>query len=152
MDPEALKIPTVAEVLRLYDNYDPKTQNLKEIHFVRALLNSTNLISGAMRLLADKGFVRKEIFEHYEYYANKDTLLTIWFQRYPREVGNIGSSGYDHVFLAHNWIYFNANEVANRTNYLGYIKKIDLGNVSKILLREEINFRRGLKLNVKKIH
>jgi poly(U)-specific endoribonuclease len=58
---------------------------------------------------------------------------------YSRGGGRIGSSGFEHVFLTeikkgqvsglHNWIYFNDAEKKNEANYLGYMKKIDLGNV-----------------------
>lgn len=59
---------------------------------------------------------------------------------YSRGGGRIGSSGFEHVFLAeiknnqlsglHNWLYFNMQELTNKVNYLGYMKKIDLENVS----------------------
>lgn len=61
---------------------------------------------------------------------------------YSRGQGRIGSSGFEHVFLAelknnqvsglHNWLYFNEEEKNRRANYLGYMKKIDLGNVSYV--------------------
>lgn len=95
-------------------------------------------MSAAMRFLADKGFVRKD------YYEYKDTLRKIWFDLFSRGQGKIGSSGFEHVFMAetkqtdsantevlglHNWIYFNAEESKNHADYLGYIKKVDIGNV-----------------------
>lgn len=96
---------------------------------------STNVMSAAMRFLADKGYIKKD------YYDYKDTLRTLWFNLYSRGDGKIGSTGFEHVFLTelklgtevsglHNWIYFNAEEVKKRLDYLGYIKKIDLGDVS----------------------
>lgn len=63
---------------------------------------------------------------------------------YSRGSGRIGSSGFEHVFLAeiknghvsglHNWIYFNEEEKKNFANYLGYMKKLDLGGVSCFLV------------------
>lgn len=72
--------------------------------------------------------------------THKELLKTIWFGMYSRGQGKIGSSGFEHVFLSevrdgaviglHNWIYF-ADEEKNRDlDYKGWMKKIDLGNVS----------------------
>lgn len=57
---------------------------------------------------------------------------------YSRGQGKIGSSGFEHVFLAeiknfdisglHNWLYFHDAEAKNEANYLGYLKKIELKN------------------------
>lgn len=100
-----------------------------------------------MRFLADKGFVRQD------YYEYKDTLRRIWFNLFSRGQGKIGSTGFEHVFMAetkqvdagtevlglHNWIYFNVEEIKKRVDYLGYIKKIDLGNVSNFFTKLLIN-------------
>lgn len=69
----------------------------------------------------------------------KDLLRQLWFYMYSRGGGKIGSSGFEHIFLAeiknnqvsglHNWVYFNEEESQGRANYLGYMKKIDLGEV-----------------------
>lgn len=98
-------------------------------------------MSAAMRFLANKGFVRQD------YYEYKDMLRRIWFNLFSRGQGKIGSTGFEHVFMTetrredsgstevlglHNWIYFNAEETKRRVDYLGYIKKIDLGSVSNL--------------------
>lgn len=67
-------------------------------------------------------------------------LRLIWFNMYSRGQGKIGSSGFEHVFLGelknnqvsglHNWVYFGEEEKKHEINYLGYMKKIDLGGVS----------------------
>lgn len=69
----------------------------------------------------------------------KDLLRTIWFNMYSRGGGKIGSSAMEHIFLAeikdgrvsglHNWLYFFDEEKKRSANYLGYMKKLDLGNV-----------------------
>lgn len=143
VSPEALQIPTVQKVLALFNNYEADTrtneyvspaERAEEALLVDTFL-STNVMSAAMRFLADKGFIRKD------YYEYKDALRRLWFSLFSRGDGKIGSSGFEHVFLhelklgtevigLHNWIYYNAEEVAQRANYLGYIKKIDLGDVS----------------------
>lgn len=92
-------------------------------------------MSYAMRFLSDKGLVRKD------YYEYKDLLRRMWFNLFSRGEGKIGSSGFEHVFMTelklgtevsglHNWIYFNAEELKRRADYLGYIRKVDLGDVS----------------------
>lgn len=95
-------------------------------------------MSAAMRFLADKGYVRQD------YYEYKDLLRRLWFDLFSRGKGKIGSSGFEHVFMAetkqvdsgtevlglHNWIFFNTEETKRHIDYLGYIKKADLGNVS----------------------
>ncbi|XP_012220789.1 endoribonuclease CG2145 [Linepithema humile] len=146
---EALQIPTIQRVLSIFDNYQLDTrmneyinpnQRQEESLLVDTFL-STNIMSAAMRFLADKGFVRKD------YYEYKDTLRKIWFDLFSRGQGKIGSTGFEHVFMAetkqmdtnteilglHNWIYFNAEESRNHANYLGYIKKVDIGNKGSII-------------------
>lgn len=76
----------------------------------------------------------------------KDKLYELWFTPYPRGSGHISSSGFEHVFAAeiknrqisglHNWIYFHEEEAKNNANYLGYLHKIDLGDVSISIPRE----------------
>jgi len=143
---EAFQIPTIQRTLSIFDNYQLDThtneyispaQRQEESLLIDTFL-STNVMSAAMRFLADKGFIRKD------YYEYKDRLRMIWFNLFSRGKGKIGSTGFEHVFMAetkqvdsnievlglHNWIYFNAEEVKGRADYLSYIKKIDLGNVS----------------------
>ena len=141
--PEALQIPTIQKVLSIYDNYQLDTRNneyispaqRQEESLLIDTFLSTNVMSYAMRFLADKGLVRKD------YYEYKDLLRKIWFNLFSRGDGKIGSSGFEHVFMTelklgtevsglHNWIYFNAEEVKKRADYLGYVKKVDLGDVN----------------------
>lgn len=87
-----------------------------------------------MSFLQQKGVVTADPQTHREF------LRTIWFGLYSRGMGKIGSSGFEHVFVSevkngtvmglHNWIFLSQEEKAERLNYLGWLKKIDLGNVS----------------------
>jgi poly(U)-specific endoribonuclease len=72
--------------------------------------------------------------------AQKDLLKQIWFNMYSRGGGKIGSSAFEHVFLGelkrgeisgmHNWIFFGTEEAQKKADYLGYIRKLELGGVS----------------------
>ena len=136
-------------MISIYDNYQPDTnvnehisplQRQEESLLVDTFL-STNVMSAAMRFLADKGQVRKD------YYDYKDTLRKLWFNLFSRGQGKIGSSGFEHVFMAelknvptgtevvglHNWIFFSKEETTGKVNYSGYLKKVDLGNKASIV-------------------
>lgn len=128
-------------MMKLYDNYvlqsnvaEQYTQQEKNEE--EQLLNtviSTPVMQHTRRFLMDKGRIGSDLEEF------KATLREIWFETYARGGGRIGSSGFEHVFLAeikknqvsglHNWLYFYEEEKKNQANYLGYLKKIDLGNV-----------------------
>lgn len=147
--PEVWEIPTIQKVRTIFDNYQLDTtvneyispaKRTEESLLVDTFL-STNVMSAAMRFLADKGYIRKD------YYVYKDTLRLLWFNLFSRGDGKIGSAGFEHVFLTelkpngqtkevlglHNWIFFSNEEAQSRANYLGYIKKLDLGNKASIV-------------------
>ncbi|XP_076752183.1 uncharacterized protein LOC143424169 [Xylocopa sonorina] len=146
---QAYQGPTISKVITIYDNYKPETnvnehisplQRQEESLLVDTFL-STNVMSAAMRFLADKGKIQKD------YYEYKDTLRKIWFNLFSRGQGKIGSSGFEHVFMAelktvptgtevvglHNWIYYSKEEVSGKADYNGYLKKVDLGDKASIL-------------------
>lgn len=70
----------------------------------------------------------------------KNLLREIWFNMYSRQRGQLGSSGFEHVFLGelknnqvsgfHNWLFFSEEEMKGGVDYLGYMKKVDLNDVS----------------------
>lgn len=92
-----------------------------------------------MSFLQQKGIVTLDPATH------KDLLKTLWFGMYSRGLGKISSSGFEHVFMSeikdgsviglHNWIYFSEEEKENDLDYKGWLKKIDLGNVSNMTSR-----------------
>lgn len=68
-------------------------------------------------------------------------IKEIWFEFYPRNKNTfMTSSGFEHVFLSeikkgkiiglHNWIYFAEAEKRGQLNYKGWMKVVDLGEVS----------------------
>ena len=140
--PEAYEIPTVKAVLALHDNYelDVKTKETvtsEERREENELLDAfiaTDVMKTTMKFLADKGYVPDDEYEF------KDTLKRVWFSQFKRIDGDASSSGFETVFLAekfdseiiglHDWIYFAKQEEAKKLDYLGYIKKLDLGSVS----------------------
>jgi poly(U)-specific endoribonuclease len=136
--------PTLQLIRKLYDNYDIKSthaeiilseRNIEENTFINSLLNTEIMIS-AMDFLANKGYFKKDLntYEH--------ILKKIWFGLYSRSNHTkVGSSGFEHVFLLeenknkrivglHNWIFFATEECNKHANYLGYINKKELGDVS----------------------
>lgn len=132
-------IPTVEKMRALYNNYELDTsvnehatalEKNEESDFIDELLK-TNVMRALMQFLQQKGVVTSDPKTH------KELLKTIWFTMYSRGQGRIGSSGFEHVFLAenknntvvglHNWIYLYEQEKAGHVDYKGWIKKLDLG-------------------------
>lgn len=149
VNPEAYQGSTIQRVISIYDNYKPETnvnehisplQRQEESLLVDTFL-STNVMSAAMRFLADKEKIKKD------YYEYKDTLRKLWFNLFSRGQGKIGSSGFEHVFMAelkktdantevvglHNWIYYSKEESNGKADYNGYLKKVDLGDNASIV-------------------
>ncbi|XP_031847829.2 uncharacterized protein LOC116433652 [Nomia melanderi] len=149
VSPDAYQGTTVQRVISIYDNYQPDTnvnehisplQRQEESLLVDTFL-STNVMSAAMRFLADKERIRKD------YYEYKESLRKIWFNLFSRGQGKIGSSGFEHVFMAelknaatgtevvglHNWIYYSKEEASGKADYNGYLKKVDLGDKASIV-------------------
>ena len=138
------EIPTIKLMRKLYDNYDLNSlhaeiitpeEDLEENDFIDGLLN-TNIMIHSMDFLASKGFFSKNLTVY------KNILKKIWFHPYSRSNHTeLSSSGFEHVFLVekkrgnhitglHNWIFFATQEYDNKADYLGYISKENLANVS----------------------
>lgn len=106
----------------------------EEEEFLNAIL-ATPVMEHTKRFLSERGLAVRDSG------AFKNTLREIWFGLYPRGGGRISSSGFEHVFLSeikngdvsglHNWLYFSDQEAKGRADYLGYMKKVDLGGVRK---------------------
>ncbi|KAJ8925253.1 hypothetical protein NQ315_009081, partial [Exocentrus adspersus] len=145
IDNKAYSIPSIEKLMLLYNNYILEA-NQNEVYTAQEKIEENNLLDTILstpvmqhtrNFLIRKGKIGKDPKEF------KDLLRAIWFGMYSRGKGRIGSSGFEHVFLAelkegqvsglHNWLYFNEEEKSHRANYLGYMKKIDLGNKGSIL-------------------
>ncbi|XP_018579291.1 poly(U)-specific endoribonuclease homolog isoform X2 [Anoplophora glabripennis] len=145
IDSKAYSIPSIEKLMLLYNNYILESnqnevytaQEKNEENDLLDTILSTPVMQHTRNFLIKKGKLGKDPKEF------KDLLRAIWFGMYSRGQGRIGSSGFEHVFLAelknsqvsglHNWVYFNEEEKNKRANYLGYMKKIDLGNKGSIL-------------------
>ncbi|XP_066154839.1 endoribonuclease CG2145-like isoform X3 [Euwallacea fornicatus] len=145
IDDQAFQTSSVATLVLLYNNYFLEAEQnevytgqerIEENNFLDSML-VTPVMQHTRNFLNQKGKIGKDPKEF------RDLLRQIWFFMYSRGKGRIGSSGFEHVFLAeiknnqvsglHNWVYFNAEESRGKANYLGYMKKIDLGEKGVIL-------------------
>lgn len=142
---EAWNIPTIQKFMPLLDNYErdtlineyvtPQERN-EENEFMDAIM-STSVIRHLMNFLKDKGYVTPDPRQQ------RDFLKQLWFGLYSRGKGKISSSGFEHVFVSevrngdilglHNWIYFAKEELANRINYLGYLKYVQLNDKGAVV-------------------
>uniref|UniRef100_A0A1B6CSC7 EndoU domain-containing protein n=1 Tax=Clastoptera arizonana TaxID=38151 RepID=A0A1B6CSC7_9HEMI len=147
IDNEIKKVPTVAKLIALYDNYDPDTshsevvttsEKKEESDFLDAVLN-TSVLAFTNTFLRSKGYTNGTKAEM------KDLLYKIWFTIYSRGQKKLGSSAFEHVFMGeikreevsgfHNWIYFGHEEDNKHVNYLGYMKILQFqgnGGIMKI--------------------
>ncbi|KAG5879111.1 hypothetical protein JTB14_031659 [Gonioctena quinquepunctata] len=142
---DAYSIPSISKLILLYNNYILEV-NQNEVYTAQEkaeendLLDtilSTPVMQHARNFLIEKGKLGRDPKDF------KDLLRLIWFNMYSRGGGRIGSSGFEHIFLAelknsqvsglHNWVYFREEEKKNNANYLGYLKKLDLGNKGAIV-------------------
>ncbi|XP_066259522.1 endoribonuclease CG2145-like isoform X2 [Euwallacea similis] len=145
IDDQAFQISSVGTLVLLYNNYFLEAEQnevytgqerIEENNFLDSMLG-TPVMQYTRNFLIQKGKLGKDPKEF------RDLLRQIWFFMYSRGKGRIGSSGFEHVFLSeiknnmvsglHNWVYFNAEESRGKANYLGYMKKIDLGEKGVIL-------------------
>jgi len=154
----AYQIPSIEKLILLYNNYFVEASQ-NEVYSGQERIEENNLLDVMLTTpvmqFARSFLVRKGAFPTVKTASNwnlvfagligkdpkefKDLLRQLWFYMYSRGGGKIGSSGFEHIFLAeiknnqvsglHNWVYFNEEETQGRANYLGYMKKIDLGEV-----------------------
>lgn len=146
VDEEKLnQVATVEKMKALFNNYEIDTsvnehstalEKNEENDFIDEMLK-TNVMRTLMQYLQTKEVVTSDPKTH------KDLLKTIWFTMYSRGQGRIGSSGFEHVFLAenknntiigmHNWIYMYEMEKSGHVDYKGWIKKVDMGTKGTVV-------------------
>lgn len=69
-------------------------------------------------------------------------LQELWFTPYSRGNGIMGSSSFEHVFMAelrdrkvlgmHNWLYFAEQEQQGHVDYKGWLNRVETGRVRSI--------------------
>lgn len=74
-----------------------------------------------------------------DYDAQLKLLQELWFTPYSRGKGIVGSSSFEHVFMAelrgetvlgmHNWLYFAEQEQQGHVDYKGWISRAETGRV-----------------------
>ncbi|XP_013102425.2 endoribonuclease CG2145 [Stomoxys calcitrans] len=145
---------TIVLMRRLFDNYELDTHTVEHVtaeeeqeedEFLKAIL-ATPVMQRTMKFLEFKGVATN----------NKDSQLHLlkdmWFSQYSRGQGRIGSSGFEHVFLAeiregnilglHNWIYFHEQEKLGHLDYKGHIEKLNLEKDGHYLMSLRFSFHR----------
>lgn len=143
MESDAYNILTIKVIRMLYDNYERNSsikenrtfeKRMEENLFLDTILN-TNVMNTAMKWLSARGFIEPDDFER------KDILRHIWFTQFHGT-----SSGFERVFMSEiygstdilgvqDWIYFDHEESLKNINYIGYVDKMDLGNVCIKIIR-----------------
>ncbi|XP_050335843.1 endoribonuclease CG2145 [Bactrocera neohumeralis] len=147
---------TIPLLRRLFDNYlldvnavegTTAEQAQEELDFLNAVLK-TSIMKHTMLFLQQRGLVAAN------HKAQIELLRSIWFTQYSRSRGRMGSSGFEHVFLAelrdetilglHNWIYFHEQEAQGNLDYKGFIEKIQLDK-NKYVLATRFTFHNHIK-------
>nr|XP_026487843.1 poly(U)-specific endoribonuclease homolog [Vanessa tameamea] len=143
--PEVWNITTVQKFTPLLDNYERDTlvneyvtsqERNEENAFMDAIM-ATSVFRHLLNFLKDKGYVTPDPKQQ------RDFIKQMWFGLYSRGKGKISSSGFEHIFVSelknnevsglHNWIYFSKEELANRINYFGYLKYVELNGKGAVL-------------------
>ncbi|XP_068226630.1 endoribonuclease CG2145-like isoform X2 [Palaemon carinicauda] len=127
---------------QLLDNYVPQAsareetnsqEQSEEDNFLNALVN-TPVMREVERFLKEKRLLSGTI---------RSKLKEIWFTQYKRAGRNIGSSGFEHVFVGelkggkvsgfHNWLNFRKEEQDGDLDYKGYMKRVSLNGKGEII-------------------
>ncbi|KAH8307538.1 hypothetical protein KR044_000765 [Drosophila immigrans] len=137
---------TTSLLLRLFNNYEidvgvpdqiTEEHQHEQLEFLRAVMN-TRVMKLSMRFLVKKNKVSGE------YEDQLKLLQDLWFTPYSRGKGVVGSSSFEHIFLAetrehsvlglHNWLYFAEQEHQGHVDYKGWIKRADTGRHNQFVL------------------
>ncbi|XP_062123023.1 endoribonuclease CG2145 isoform X1 [Drosophila sulfurigaster albostrigata] len=137
---------TTSLLLRLFNNYEidvsvpeqiTEEHKQEQLDFLRSVMN-TRVMKLSMRFLVKKNVVSDD------YDDQLKLLQDLWFTPYSRGKGVIGSSSFEHIFLAenrensvlglHNWLYFAEQEQQGHVDYKGWIKRADTGRQHQFAL------------------
>ncbi|EDW66742.1 endoribonuclease CG2145 [Drosophila virilis] len=143
---------TTALLMRLFNNYEldvavpdqiTAEHEQEQLDFLRAVMN-TRVMKISMRFLAKRGIVSSDYDEQLK------LLQELWFTPYSRGKGIVGSSSFEHVFMAelrdqkvlgmHNWLYFAEQEQQGHVNYKGWLNRFDTGRHNQFALAFRMSF------------
>ncbi|XP_043786954.1 uncharacterized protein LOC122711867 isoform X4 [Apis laboriosa] len=145
IESKLLDYPSIYVIRSLYDSYEydfrkklnRTLETRKQENLLIDTFLNTNEMTIAMQWLADRGFIDPDDFER------KDVLRRIWFT-----IFNGSTCGFERVFASENygtaiigiqdWIYFEYLESLKRIDYMGYVNKLDFGNIASLL---KVNFQ-----------
>ncbi|KAK2716853.1 uridylate-specific endoribonuclease-like [Artemia franciscana] len=142
---EAVVSGTSRLIKDLYDNYSPEVNNNEQVTqqhlneeeaFFQVVL-ATEPMKRVVTLLQSRGLLPTNN-------RNLESILrTLWFERFSRSRGSLGSSGFEHIFLGevknaepsgfHSWLYFKHQEEAGSLDYLGFIRSAKLSGKASLL-------------------
>ncbi|KAK2716813.1 hypothetical protein QYM36_007081, partial [Artemia franciscana] len=142
---EAVVSGTSRLIKDLYDNYSPEVNNNEQVTqqhlneeeaFFQAVL-ATEPMKRVVALLQSRGLLPTNN-------RNLESILrTLWFERFSRSRGSLGSSGFEHIFLGevknaepsgfHSWLYFKQQEEVGSLDYLGFIRSAKLSGKASLL-------------------
>ncbi|EDV94940.1 poly(U)-specific endoribonuclease homolog [Drosophila grimshawi] len=143
---------TTALLQRLFNNYEldvavpdhitPEHEQ-EQLEFLRAVMN-TRVMKLSMLFLVKRGIVTGD------YDAQLKLLQELWFTPYSRGRGIVGSSSFEHVFMAelrdqkvlgmHNWLYFAEQEQQGHVDYKGWMNRVDTGRHLQFALAFRMSF------------
>ncbi|EDW15117.1 poly(U)-specific endoribonuclease homolog [Drosophila mojavensis] len=143
---------TTALLQRLFNNYEldvavpdviTAEHEQEQLDFLRAVMN-TRVMKLSMRFLAKKGLVGSDYEEQLK------LLHELWFTPYSRGKGILGSSSFEHVFMAelrdqnvlgmHNWLYFAEQEQQGHVDYKGWLDREETGRPNQFALAVRMSF------------
>ncbi|XP_023176135.2 poly(U)-specific endoribonuclease homolog [Drosophila hydei] len=143
---------TTALLQRLFNNYEldvavpdmiTAEHEQEQLDFLRAVMN-TRVMKLSLRFLANKGIVGSDYDEQLKF------LQELWFTPYSRGNGIMGSSSFEHVFMAelrdrkvlgmHNWLYFAEQEQQGHVDYKGWLNRVETGRHNQFALAFRMSF------------
>jgi len=126
---DVLKGTTIAAMIKLLDNYDPKVtvketvskvEEQEKNDFLNAIMN-TQVMDTTEKFLKSKGLIKRSL---------RTVLDEIWFDLYGRSGRNPGSSGFEHVFIGE----LKNGKVSGFHNWVAFVH----GNKSRILITKDL--------------
>jgi len=144
----AFQLPTISKMLPLFDNYVADV-NIAETVTNETLIQQNEFID---EVFATPVMRRAQAFLEQKGLPNgRADFVQKWFDFYSRGTGALGSSGFEHVFLAetrsnsvlggHGWLFFHDQEEAGLLDYTAHRQFITSINRRGSLIELVFNWR-----------